>query len=188
MSLTSGNSLRSPRLRHGVDERGRRVGRDEIKVRRMRKLLIAAGPSEQPFRLMLQVDDEGSASNQRGRRASGAGRAKRADGRAKRSARPFRWAQPSRAMAAILRGLRATLLALSPVEIRSDVSVRQEALRDMSPVVPRLRAVSGCGRAREVAAVPAGALNAMVCTAATPRHHVRSLETPRAQRRRLRAC
>ncbi|MGJ4880923.1 MULTISPECIES: hypothetical protein [unclassified Bradyrhizobium] len=154
----------------------------------MRKLLIAAGPSEQPFRLMLQVDDEGSASNQRGRRPSGAGRAKRADGRAKRSARPFRWAQPSRAMAAILRGLRATLLAFSPVEIRSDVSVRQEALRDMSPVVPRLRAVGGCGGTREAAAVPAGALNAMVCAAATPRHHVRSMETPRAQRRRLRAC
>ncbi len=185
MSLTSGNSLRSPRLRDGLDQRGRSLGRHEIKVRRMRKLLIAAGPSEQPFRLMLQVDDEGSASNQRGRRGSGAGRAKR--GRAKRSARPFRWAQPSRAMAAILRGLRATLLALSPVEIRNDVSVRQEALRDTSPVLPRLRAVSGCGGAREAAAVPAGAPNAVFCAAATPRHHVRSMESPRAQRRRLRA-
>ncbi|XUM24059.1 hypothetical protein ACRAVF_13010 [Bradyrhizobium oligotrophicum S58] len=153
----------------------------------MRKLLIAAGPSEQPFRLMLQVDDEGSASNQRGRRAGGVGRAKRADGRAGRSARPFRWAQPSRAMAAILRGLRATLLALSPVEIRSDVRVRQEGLRDMSPVVPRLRVVSGCGGVREAATLPAVATNAIFCAAATPRHHVRSMETPRAQRRRLRA-
>ncbi len=187
MSLTSGNSLRSPSLRDGLDERGRRVGRHEIKVRRMRKLLIAAGPSELSFRLMLQVDEEGSASSQRGRRGSGAGRAKRADGRAKRSARRFRWARPSRAMAAIIRGLRATLQALSPVEIPSDGSVRQESLRDMSPVAPRLRVVRGCGGAREAAAVPAAAPNAIFCAAATPRHHVRSMDTPRAQRRRLRA-
>jgi hypothetical protein len=176
MLLTSANSLPSPQLRDGRHERGRPIGRDETKVRRMRNLLIMVGPSEQPHRLMPQSVTEPGHRGKRGIR------------RGHRSRR-FRWAQPSRAVAIILRGLRATLLALAPAEIRSGASPRgEEGVRDVSWIGPRLRLVGDCGGARQAAAMPPAAPNAIIHATATPRHHVRSVETPREQRRRLRLC
>ncbi|WP_315722241.1 MULTISPECIES: hypothetical protein [unclassified Bradyrhizobium] len=178
MLLTSANSLSSPQLRDGRHERGRPIGRDETKVRRMRNLLIMVGPSEQPHRLMPQSDTGLGHRGQRGIRRG-------------RRSRRFHWAQPSRAMAIILRGLRATLLALAPAEIRSGASPRGEdmrvdGMRDVSWGAPQLRLVGDCGGAREAAVMPAP--NAIFHATATPRHHVRSVETPREQRRRLRVC
>ena len=149
----------------------------------MRKLLIAAGPREEPFRLMLQSDEDVSACEPRGRRTDAGLRAKRVGRRKHRSPR---WIRPSRAMAAILAGLKATLSALVPVDSRRRPRERAEVLRDVSSPAPRLRVVSDCGRALEAQAAPMIAPSAMSRDAMTPRHRVRSLRTPAAKRRRLR--
>ncbi|NPU66546.1 hypothetical protein HL667_16195 [Bradyrhizobium sp. 83012] len=146
----------------------------------MRNLLIMVGPSEQPHRLTPQSDTGPGHRGQRGIR------------RGHRSRR-FRWAQPSHAMAIILRGLRATLLALAPAEIRGVArprgeDMRVDGMRGVSSISPQLRLVGDCGGAREAGVMPAAAPPAIFHAAATPRHHVRSVETPREQRRRLRLC
>ncbi|MGC2778552.1 MAG: hypothetical protein WA418_23270 [Bradyrhizobium sp.] len=152
----------------------------------MRKLLIAAGPWEEPFRLMLQSDEDVSAGEQRRRRTGGGMRAKHVDGRGYGSPRPFRWARPSRAMAAIVAGLKATLSALVLADSQRGPRERDDGLRDVSSVPPRLRLVSDCGRALEAPAASPIVPSAMFQDAMTPRHHVRSLRTPGAKRRRLR--
>jgi len=148
----------------------------------MRKLLIATGPSEESFRLVLQFDEDASTCEPRGRRMGGM-RAKRVDSCAHRSPD---WAQPSRAMAAILAGLKATLSALVPADSQRAQREYDDALRDVSSVTPRLRLVSDCGRALEAPAASPIAPGAMVQAAMTPRHRVCSLRTPAAKRRRLR--
>lgn len=183
MSLRSANSLPSPPLRDGPTNAADRFGRDETKVRRMRKLLIAAGPSEEPFRLMLQSDDDAPACEPRGRRTGAAMRAKCVDSRPYRSPR---WAQPSRAMAAILAGLKTTLSALVPGDSQCASREYDEALRDVSSITPRLRIVKDCGRALEAPAASPIAPGATFQDAMTPRHRVCSLRTPAARRRRLR--
>ncbi|UFZ01713.1 hypothetical protein LQG66_20550 [Bradyrhizobium ontarionense] len=152
----------------------------------MRKLLIAAGPSEEPFRLTLQSDEDASACEQRGRRTGTGMRAKRVGSRAHGSPRPFRWARPSRAMAAIVAGLKATLSALVPADSRHGLREHDDASRDVSSTPPRLRLVSDCGRALEAPAASPIVPSAMFQDAMTPRHHVRSPRTPGAKRRRLR--
>jgi hypothetical protein len=149
----------------------------------MRKLLIATGPSEESFRLVLQFDEDASTCEPRGRRTGRVIRAKCGDSRAHRSPR---LAQPSRAMAAILAGLKATLSALVPADSQRAQREYDDALRDVSSVTPRLRLVSDCGRALEAPAASPIAPGAMIQAAMTPRHRVCSLRTPAAKRRRLR--
>lgn len=149
----------------------------------MRRLLIAAGPWEEPFRLMLQSDEDVSTCEPRGRRTGAGMRAKRVGRRKHRSPR---WTRPSRAMAAILAGLKATLSALVPVDSQRRPRQRDEVLRSASSLPPRLRVVSDCGRALEAQAAPTIAPSAMFHDAMTPRHRVRSSRTPAAKRRRLR--
>ncbi len=151
MSLTSDNSLPSPPVRHGRIEVGRCIGCHEIKVRRMRKLLIVTGPSEEPFRVMLPTDDGPSAARTRGRRVRTGRPAGRAD-RLQRSPRRLRWAYPSRAIAAVPRSLRTMLQALLPTEsqdVADSHSVRREAAGE-----PRLRLVRDCGSSLASAARP----------------------------------
>ncbi|WP_144058438.1 hypothetical protein [Bradyrhizobium oligotrophicum] len=146
-------------------------------------MLIAAGPWEEPFRLMLQSDEDVSTCEPRGRRTGAGMRAKRVGRRKHRSPR---WTRPSRAMAAILAGLKATLSALVPADSQRRPREGADVSRDVCSPRPRLRVVSDCGGALEAQAASAIAPSAMSHDAMTPRHRVRSLRTPAAKRRRLR--
>ncbi|MGJ5175678.1 hypothetical protein ACQR16_02730 [Bradyrhizobium oligotrophicum] len=152
----------------------------------MRKLVIAAGPSEEPFRVMLPSDDSAAAADQRGGRSRAGRPTKRVGGRAERSPRRLRWARPSRAVAALLAGLKATLSALVPVESPMRPSKRAGIASPAAPSAPRLRLVADCGQALEARAASAVETHAMFHDEPTPRHHVRSRRTARAKRRRLR--
>ncbi|WP_035644993.1 hypothetical protein [Bradyrhizobium sp. ORS 285] len=133
----------------------------------MRKMLIAAGPSEQPLRVMLPADDGASASDRRGRRAWALGR--------------HRSARPSRAMKAILKGLRATLMVLMPQDLRRPADDFRAEVLPSSPALPELYLVRDCGRALDVASPAPRVPGTFAYEAVTPRHHLRQL---RGRRRR----
>ncbi|GLH81862.1 hypothetical protein SSBR45G_67710 [Bradyrhizobium sp. SSBR45G] len=136
----------------------------------MRNLVITAGPSEEPFRVMLPADDGTSAIDSRGRRV-------RLGGRANRSPQRFRWARPSRAMIVILRGLRATLSVLLPPESQSPSDADVAAFIETPPAPPRLRLVRDCGQALDMPAASPVVPRAAVLDAITPRHQVGGLRT-----------
>ncbi|CCD97956.1 conserved hypothetical protein [Bradyrhizobium sp. STM 3809] len=133
----------------------------------MRKMLIATGPSEQPLRVMLPTDETASANDQRGRRARAPGRD-----------RPLR---PSRAVGAILRGLKATLLVLMPRDVPNPAGAACEELPPSPSAPPRLHLVRDCGRALDAADAAPRLPRPLACEATTPRHH---LFYPRGRHRR----
>ncbi|MGJ4998580.1 hypothetical protein ACQR0Z_29430 [Bradyrhizobium sp. HKCCYLS3077] len=133
----------------------------------MRKMLIATGPSEQPLRVMLPFGDTASAIEPRGHHA--------------RELSRHRSARPSRAMKAILRGLRAVLMVLTPRDPYNPVDETRREMLQSSSTRPRLHLVPDCGSALEGASPAHRVPSRFLHGSMTPRHHLRHL---RGRRRR----
>jgi len=148
----------------------------------MQRLLIVAGPSEEPLRVTVLADQDAMESDQSGRHIVIRPRVERAIRRASRPRQALRWARRARA---ILVGLKERLVTLIPPNRQADRTHQIDAARRSSSLTPRLRLVRDCGRALAIACASQPDCGLAMHDAITPRHRL-VLRSVRARRQRWR--